>query len=40
MELVFFYNSSLASVLGKLGVSITGQLADFEAANKPQEDWI
>ena len=29
---IFFTTQSLASVLGKLGVSITGQLADFEAA--------
>ena len=26
---IFFTTQSLASVLGKLGVSITGQLADF-----------
>ena len=31
---IFFTTQSLASVLGKLGVSITGQLADFEAANQ------
>ena len=30
----FFYYPELTSVLGKLGVSITGQLADFEAANQ------
>tara|TARA_E500000178_G_scaffold356701_1_gene437544 strand:- start:168083 stop:169261 length:1179 start_codon:yes stop_codon:yes gene_type:complete len=31
---IFFTTQSLSSILGKLGVSITGQLADFEAANQ------
>ncbi len=30
---IFFTTQSLSSILGKLGVSITGQLADFETAN-------
>ena len=30
---IFFTTQSLSAILGKLGVSITGQLADFETAN-------